>query len=320
MALLALQAPFAQLPPGRIALLPVATAGAAANFAAITGLRKKWTALSESQLVNPASFNASNYAVVFYLSGEHYVKTVTTPGDGKSAITRFLAGGGTLVLLATGPFPFYYGDGPGDQPGPADVLLPALGLPINLAFEQAPPNLLIQPYPNQTILHSEPATFPFPPGDPRLRAINRAQISATDRYIPLLRVTDTLGRNYGDAAGCLELHGGPAKGGRILYIWSSLLSGPQGSGIMADAVSWILNGTVRPPSLGTVEVAAPTRAVLGFEALANLRYWIESRESLSRGAWSLAQEVPAAFTNRVLWLTNTLSTPGDQYFRLGVRP
>src|SRR2546422_5946523 len=42
----------------------------------------------------------------------------------RSAVTRYLAGGGTLVVLASGPFPFYYGYGPNDQPGPADPLLP----------------------------------------------------------------------------------------------------------------------------------------------------------------------------------------------------
>jgi hypothetical protein len=109
LAVLALQASFASLPTGRIALLPLNTAGAGMNFAAATGLNQKWDALTELQFVNTNQFNAAKYPLAFYLGSENYVKTVVTNGDGKVAITQYLAGGGTLVILATGPFPFYYG-------------------------------------------------------------------------------------------------------------------------------------------------------------------------------------------------------------------
>src|ERR1019366_1226919 len=105
LAVLALQASFASLPTGKIALLPLSTSGA----------------------------------------GENFVKTVLTNGDGKAVITQYLAGGGTLVILATGPFPFYYGYGPSDQPGPSDPLLPTLGLPIQ-GFETAPAGIAMQRY------------------------------------------------------------------------------------------------------------------------------------------------------------------------------
>src|SRR5207247_11110346 len=126
--------------------------------------------LTESQLLDSAVFTNSRFPLAFYLGSENYVKTVITNGDAKAAVTRYLAGGGTLVVLASGPFPFYYGYGPNDQPGPADPLLPALGLPIYNAFEQAPPNLSVVVSTNQSILHSVPSVFPFPPGDPRLRS------------------------------------------------------------------------------------------------------------------------------------------------------
>ena len=127
LAVLALQASFAQLPTGKIALLPLNTAGAGANFAAATGLNQKWDALTELQFVDTNQFNAARYPLAFYLGSENYVKTVVTNGDGKAAITQYLAGGGTLVILATGPFPFYYGYGPADQPGPVGPVVARLG-------------------------------------------------------------------------------------------------------------------------------------------------------------------------------------------------
>ncbi|HWH69500.1 MAG TPA: hypothetical protein VNT26_08955, partial [Candidatus Sulfotelmatobacter sp.] len=198
--LLELQAGFSQLPANKIALLPLDTSGAPATFAAITGLNRKWQALTETQLVDGVTFTAARYPLAFYLGSENYVKTVITNGDGKAAVTRYLAGGGTLVVLASGPFPFYNGYGPNDQPGPADPLLPVLGLPIYNAFEQAPANLSLVISTNQSILHSVPAVFPFPPGDPRLRPVKRSQVSSAHRYVPWLTVTNFAGQGYGDAA------------------------------------------------------------------------------------------------------------------------
>ena len=137
LAVLALQSSFATLPTGKIALLPLSTAGAGGNFAAATGLDQKWDVLTEPQFVDTNQFNAARYPLAFHLGSENYVKTVITTGDGKAAITQYLSSGGTLVILATGPFPFYYGYGPNDQPGPADPLLPAYGLPF-VGFEQPP--------------------------------------------------------------------------------------------------------------------------------------------------------------------------------------
>src|SRR6185369_3001050 len=83
LALQALQTNYAQLPSGKIALLPLNTAGAAANFAAFTGLDKKWDVLSEQLFVNTNWFNAARYPVAFFLGGENYLKTVNFTGDGK---------------------------------------------------------------------------------------------------------------------------------------------------------------------------------------------------------------------------------------------
>jgi len=224
------------------------------------------------------------------------------------------------VLFASGPFPFYYGYGPGGQTGPPDILLPTLGLPLENAFEQAPPNLRVVQYRGQSILSSSPAQFEFPPGDPRLRSVNRSRLNSANRYVPLLKVLDTQGRDYGDAAGYIEFRTGAAKGGKVLYIWCSLLSGPQGSAIMADAVTWILDGTLRAPRVEAIHAPAPGQAVLAFAAKPNLLYTVEYRSLLEAGSWARLIELAAGLTNRSIRLTNTLFNIPLRFYRLAARP
>ena len=322
LAVLALQASFAQLPTGKIALLPLSTAGAAANFAVATGLDKKWDVLTELQLVNSNQFNAARYPLAFYLGSENYVKTVLTNGDGKAAITQYLAGGGVLVVLPTGPFPFYYGYGPGGQAGPADPLLPALGLPLQVNFEQPPAGTLMQRYTNQSVLVSVPTVFPFPPGDQRLRAINRSSVSAAHRYLPLIKSLVPQGADYGDAAAFIAFGTGPAAGGKVLYIWATLLSGPQGQPILIDTVSWIVNAALRPPRPSFDAFRWPDKSHLAFNfnAHSNLDYVVQSRTNLVAGNWIKLLDLSSAPTNRSVWFTNTISGTSARFFRLAVGP
>jgi hypothetical protein len=321
LALLALQQSYSQLPAGRIALLPLNTAGPGANFAAATGLRNKWDALTELQFVDTNWFNASRYPLAFYLGSENYVKTVTTAGDGKTAVTNYLAGGGTLVVLATGPFPFYYGYGPADQPGPADPLLPTLGMPIQ-GFEQAPPGIFMQRYSNQTIVQSVPNQFAFPPGDPRLRAIIGSSISPANRYAPFIKAIDPQGTYYGDAAAFIAFGTGPAKGGQLLYVWATLLAGPQGQSIMADTVTWILNAVLRPPPPRPefLQMLDSNHFSFHVSAVSNLDYIVQGRDSLSAGSWSTLQDLGSGPTNRSLWFTNAIVGKASRFYRLRVGP
>jgi hypothetical protein len=243
--LLALRAQFATLPAGKIAILPGATAGAGANFLNLTGLQAKAIQLTEAQLIDTNQFNPTRFPLALYLNGERYVKTVNQAGDGKTAVTHYLAGGGALALLASGPFPFYYGDGPAGQQGGADPLLPQLGLPIVVSFEQPPTPLQMRLAPGQTVVQSVPSVFPFPPGDSRLRAVDRARVNAAHQYTSLIRVESLPGQQYGDAGGHILFRTGPASTGQALYLWSTLLAGPQGNLIMADAMSWLVQATVR---------------------------------------------------------------------------
>jgi len=321
LALLALQASYAQLPAGKIALLPLNTAGAAANFAVCTGLQKKWDAITEQQFVDTNWFNATRYPLTFYLGSENYVKTVNTTGDGKDAITRYLSGGGTLVVLASGPFPFYYGYGPADAPGAADPLLPTYGMPF-IGFEQAPPGIFMQRNTNQTILQSVPTVFPFPPGDQRLRAINRSGVSAANRYLPLITALGPGGTNYGDAAAFMSFGTGLAKGGKVVYIWSTLTAGPQGQQIMADVVSWILDATLRPPQprFNSIQVPDSLHAVFNFDAQSNLDYVVQYQNSLGAGAWVLLNDFSSAPTNRMIRYTNNISGIASRFYRMKVGP
>jgi hypothetical protein len=57
-------------------------------------------------------------------------------------------------------------------------------------------------------------------------------------YTPLLSVVDSKGKRYGDAAAYLEFSAGPLKGGRILYIWCTLLThGRIGGTLLEDALT-----------------------------------------------------------------------------------
>jgi len=239
----ALRTNFARLPEGKIALLPNPAGGPGANFAARTGLRQKWVRLGPRDFISPATFNAAKFPVAFFIGSEHYLRTVQEEGDGDAALKRYLKEGGTLVLLASGPYPLYYGDRVGAESGRATPLLPELGLPLTV--EDAPEGARIEAAAGQTILHSVPSRFAFPPGDPRVRAGQPSRYGAADRYQALLSVVDGQGRSHGDVAFYVELGSGPGQGGKVLCVWSTLLSSPQGGAIMGDAVSWVLEKALR---------------------------------------------------------------------------
>jgi len=223
--------------------------------------------------------------------------------------------------LASGPFPFYYGYGPNDQPGPADPLLPTLGLPIYNAFETPPPNLSMAVSTNQGIIHSVPSIFPFPPGDQRLRPVNRSAVSSSHRYVPWISVTNSAGTGYGDAACFIEFGSGPAKGGKIVYLWSTLLSGPQGQALMADAVSWIVDAVLRPPTpqIDSIQRLGNGSVALGFQAHSNLDYSLQYRTDLRVGSWSLLHDFGSSPVDRALSYTNSTALQSG-FFRLSVRP
>ena len=189
-------------------------------------------------------------------------------------------------------------------------------------FEQAPPGIFMQRYTNQTVLQSVPAQFAFPPGDQRLRAVPGSSVSSANRYLPLIRATDPGGTNYGDAAAFIAFGTGSAKGGKVLYVWDTLLSGPQGQAIMADTLNWILNATLRPPPVrfDNVAVVDGSRVAFHVSATTNLDYVIQSRTNLSLGAWTSLQDLSSSPVGRSIWITNVISASTPRFYRLRVGP
>jgi hypothetical protein len=189
-------------------------------------------------------------------------------------------------------------------------------------FEQPPAGVVMQRYTNQSVLLSVPTSFPFPPGDQRLRAIDRSSVNAANRYLPLIKAAIPQGTDYGDAAAFIAFGAGPATGGKALYVWSTLLTGPQGQSILIDTVSWIVNATLRPPRPGFNAIRRPdkTHVAFNFNAQSNLDYLVQFRGSLSAGNWVKSLDLSSAPTNRSLWVTNSISGTSAQYTRLAVGP
>ncbi len=108
----------------------------------------------------------------------------------------------------------------------------------------------------------------------------------------------------------------------MLYIWSTLLSGPQGPSIMVDTVSWIVNATLRPPrpSFNQIRPTDQTHVSFNFNAQSNLDYVVQSRGSLTAGGWARQQEFITAPTNRSVWVTNSILGTTSGFFRLTVGP
>jgi hypothetical protein len=170
--------------------------------------------------------------------------------------------------LASEPYPLFYGDQAGVELKQPTPLLAELGLPLTIE-ENSPEKARIEVVRGQTILKSVPFRFAFPPGEPQARAGRISQENATfgmavndrdgvalragqpsqydsaDHYLSLLTVVDGRGENRGDVAFYVELGAGPGHGGKVLYLWSTLLSSPQGDAVMGDTVSWVLHKSIR---------------------------------------------------------------------------
>jgi hypothetical protein len=72
----------------------------------------------------------------------------------------------------------------------------------------------------------------------------------------LVKAANPQGTDYGSADAFFAFGTGPASGGKVLYIWSTLLSGPQGQPILIDTVSWIVNSKSSPSTCTTTGSAS----------------------------------------------------------------
>ena len=85
-----------------------------------------------------------------------------------------------------------------------------------------------------------PAEFPFPSSvDPRWRPFVRSQMAPGDLVVPLVDLRDGQGRHYGDAVVYAAYKTGEPKGGRVAYVWFSLLDVPQGETLLDDLLLFV---------------------------------------------------------------------------------
>ncbi|MBI2299211.1 MAG: carbohydrate-binding family 9-like protein [Armatimonadetes bacterium] len=220
---------------GHIAVLPgtassTPRSGATAQLLHRAGLIKYLDFVSPRSLIDPAAFNAERYWLALYLGGENYIQSVAGPQDADLALQRYLHRGGTLLVLPSQPYPFYY-----NEKDEAVANAAAFGLPIIHGWEKPPAEHRYTFVRNaaQKILTGVPDRLPWPEvGDPRFRGVAAPPGS---RYTPLLTLEDEKHTKVADAAAWIELTAGDLAGGQVGYVWSTLVQNPDWqSAILTD--------------------------------------------------------------------------------------
>ncbi len=224
------------------------------------GLLKHLRLLSPRDLVDRRVFNNQSIWIALYVGGEAYTQSVARDGDGDEALISWLKGGGTLVSLAGGPFPFYY-----NEHDKVVVNASRFGLPISgsgagrrldtldvapvTGWEQPPAGLTFtfRVNPRQEVLTGLPATFPWrTEGDQRWRPIFNL-VGTDDVYTPLVSVQDGSGRKYGEAAAMIDYQAGDLAGARVIYLWHSLREHPTYERtLLSSLLRFLLTHTDRP--------------------------------------------------------------------------
>ncbi len=160
---------------------------------------------------------------------DHYYHTVKETNDGYQAIMNYLNGGGNFLSVAAGT-PFYYGFIPGRRQWQTissgekimaalgfDVILPGEFCPQAQAFELPENNKtglffhLIE-FNNQTStdsleikLSNLPQQLEFPPSaDSRFRPVIQGNVQSDDRFLPVYKLVDSNGRDYGPALAIIK--------------------------------------------------------------------------------------------------------------------
>ncbi len=167
------------------------------------------------------------YDLLLNCSGEHYRRTVNQPDDVEKAIGDYLHDGGFLVFLPSNPWPFYY-----DENGHPVNRSARFGLTLRMGWETPPEGkdlFFVQP---DDALPEVPKRFAFPStGDLRWRGFFAQNDS---QHIPLLQLRSADGDDYGDAIA----YACPKTGGQILYVWFTLLDGPDAESLLYDVFSF----------------------------------------------------------------------------------
>lgn len=242
------------------------------------GLLPHVTQLSAAQLVDPETFTPKRFPVAIYACGESYRQTVREAGDGDAALRRYLRQGGTLLVLPSGPFPFYY-----NEHRKAVGTSPKFGLPVAgrgvtpwperlagvRASSEGPPEgrtLTFRLRDDQQIVRGLPRSFPYPArgeADTRWRGIVDAPPPGA-RYLPIVSLHDDQGARYGEGVALIEHDSGDFKGARLAYVWCSLLTLERSRGpILAGLLHYALSRLVPPPAKVVASLTAKAPEVDG---------------------------------------------------------
>jgi hypothetical protein len=212
---------------------------------AALGLEQHVVYLTPEQLVDPAAFNVEAFPVALYLGGEPYWQTVREPEDGDAALVRYLDSGGRLLVLPYGPLPFYY-----DQKYKHVGSAGRFGMRMGASGFSSPPDgrkLVFHRTFDDHGLDALPERFRFPlpyEADQRWRPIN-GPVGPGTSYRPWISLHDETGRSYEDGAATVEFE----SGGRLLYVWCSLIACDQVRPILLlAALRYALDGLTPPPA------------------------------------------------------------------------
>lgn len=230
--------------------------------------------LTPQEMVDPSVFCSKNVAVALYLGSPWYWQTVSSAGDGDRAILSFLNTGGLLLVMPSGPWPFYY-----RQDNKAVASAHTFGLAVcgrapwptgshangvaQNGWERPPKDrvLTFHVEPKQSVIASVPMQFAFPtPGeaDQRWRpSVHKCPKGAV--YTPLITLRDETGRSYCEGAALTEFRGEELKGARVLRVWCSLPALQEiGEAIVGDVFRYALStSTPRATAVATNAVNIP---------------------------------------------------------------
>ncbi len=174
-------------------------------------------------------------SMLLYCGGETYRATVRQAGDVDKALADYLAAGGFLLALPTGPWPFYY-----DESGTVVNRSARFGLTLRIGWEKMPDTTLRFMVRHEAMKHFSdrvPGTLPtifdlrwrpFFPQDHK-------------QYIPLLAMQNGRNELLGDAIAYAE----PRSGGRVLYVWFALLETTYAESILPDVFTFAA-GKIEP--------------------------------------------------------------------------
>jgi hypothetical protein len=188
--------------------------------------------LSWEQIVDPQTFNPQKFPIAVYAGGEVYRATVQSEGDVLAALRRYVAEGGTLMVLSSEPMPFHYDGARARERERAVNHAPKLGLPLSIAWERPKEGWRLSfVVRDKKALPHLPDRFPFPDeGDLRWRPLTK-QAGVT----PLVELVDEEGLSHGLGVGIVTV-----GKGRIVYAWFRLLDMPAGEALLFDL--WRLMG------------------------------------------------------------------------------